>query len=248
MPDRRQLLRLIVFLFVLMIGNSFNSDDLKSPLAEEVKGAWQSKDQAGEQVLIFIDNYVTHTAYSLAHKKFNSTKGGKYRLTAGKIQINYEFNSIDKSIIGTNAEHDFVINDGRLSTNINGVKSSWTRLDDASSELAGTWQITARMQGNELNEMRPGARKTIKILSGTRFHWAAINTETKEFSGSGGGKYTFTNGKYIENIEFFSRDSSRVGASLTFEGKIEKGNWIHKGLSSKGEKIHEVWSRPFGTE
>lgn len=62
--------------------------------------------------------------------------------------------------------------------------------------------------------MRPGARKTIKILSGTRFQWAAINSETGEFFGTGGGNYTFKDGKYTENIEYFSRDASRVGASL----------------------------------
>ena len=122
--------------------------------------------------------------------------------------------------------------------------SVWTRLDDGTGALAGNWQITGRMQGDKMNEMRPGARKTIKILSGSRFQWAAINTETKEFSGSGGGNYTFKDGKYTENIEFFSRDSSRVGASLSFEGSVENGKWIHKGMSSRGEKIHEVWTRP----
>jgi hypothetical protein len=51
------------------------------------------------------------------------------------------------------------------------------------------------------------------------------------------------NGKYTENILFFSRDNSRVGAQLTFDGKIEDGNWHHSGLSSKGDPIYEIWSR-----
>ena len=51
------------------------------------------------------------------------------------------------------------------------------------------------------------------------------------------------NGKYTEHIEFFSRDSSRVGASLRFDGKLENGEWHHSGLSSTGEKIYETWGR-----
>jgi hypothetical protein len=71
----------------------------------------------------------------------------------------------------------------------------------------------------------------------------AINTETKEFFGTGGGTYTFINGKYTENIEFFSRDSTRVGASLTFDGSVSGYVWTHKGLSSRGDPIHEEWTR-----
>ena len=82
----------------------------------------------------------------------------------------------------------------------------------------------------------------MKILSGTRFQWIAYNTETKEFMGSGGGTYTTKEGKYTENIEFFSRDDSRVGASLQFDYELKDGDWHHSGLSSKGQPIYEIWS------
>ena len=82
----------------------------------------------------------------------------------------------------------------------------------------------------------------MKILSGTRFQWIAYNTETKEFLGTGGGTYTTDNGKYTENIEFFSRDDSRVGASLEFDYEVKDGKWHHKGESSKGDPIYEIWS------
>ena len=62
-------------------------------------------------------------------------------------------------------------------------------------------------------------------------------------SGTGGGTYTTRDGKYTEIIEFFSRDNSRVGASLTFDFALENGAWRHKGKSSKGEPIDEVWTR-----
>ena len=117
------------------------------------------------------------------------------------------------------------------------------RTDNGNANLAGNWRITGRMRDGSIQPIEKSARKTLKILSSTRFQWMAINTETKEFSGTGGGTYTFKNGKYTENIEFFSRDSSRVGASLSFDGSVNNNMWTHKGLSSRGEPIHEEWSR-----
>ena len=71
----------------------------------------------------------------------------------------------------------------------------------------------------------------------------AINPVSKEFFGTGGGTYTFTNGQYTEHVEFFSRDSSRVGAILSFEGKVKDDVWNHSGKSSKGDPLNEVWTR-----
>ena len=125
----------------------------------------------------------------------------------------------------------------------NQLKTTWNRIDTGDGELAGLWQITARTQNGQMVEMKQGPRKTIKLITGTRFQWMAINPETKEFSGTGGGTYTLINGKYTETLEFFSRDNSRVGASLSFEAKIEENRWIHSGKSSKGEPINEIWSK-----
>ena len=86
-------------------------------------------------------------------------------------------------------------------------------------------------------------RKTMKILSGTRFQWIAYNIETKQFMGTGGGTYTTIDGVYTENIEFFSRDNSRVGASLPFNFELQEGKWHHSGNSSKGAPIYEIWSQ-----
>ena len=93
-----------------------------------------------------------------------------------------------------------------------------------------------------MQAMRMGSRKTMKVLSGTRFQWAAFNVETKEFSGTGGGTYTTKNSKYTEDIVFFSRDDSRVGMSLEFDFKVEDDDWYHSGLSSRGDPISEVWT------
>ena len=95
------------------------------------------------------------------------------------------------------------------------------------------------MQERDIN--RP--RKTMKILSGTKFQWIAYDTSSKKFIATGGGSYTTVNGKYSENIEFFSRDSTRIGMKLEFEYSLENGNWNHKGFSSKGNPINEIWSK-----
>lgn len=123
-------------------------------------------------------------------------------------------------------------------------KVTWTRIDDHQSDLAGCWRITARV-GNDgtLNAMPQGARKTLKIMSGTRFQWFAINPSTRQFSGTGGGTYTLADGKYTETIEFFSRDKSRVGSSLSFDAKVDGGTWDHSGKSSTGNPVHEIWTR-----
>ena len=68
-------------------------------------------------------------------------------------------------------------------------------------------------------------RKTMKILSGTRFQWIAYNTETKQFMGTCGGTYATLNTEYIENIDFFSRDVTKVGLSLSFTYGLLNGNW-----------------------
>ena len=50
------------------------------------------------------------------------------------------------------------------------------------------------------------------------------------------------NGTYTEQIEFFSRDNSRVGAKLNFQYEIIENEWHHSGMSSKGAPIYEIWS------
>lgn len=57
-----------------------------------------------------------------------------------------------------------------------------------------------------------------------------------------GGTYSAVKGIYTENITFFSRDNSRVGAELSFEFAVKNGDWHHSGKSSKGDPIYEIWS------
>jgi len=206
-------------------------------------GAWKSQEGTIEQVLLLSDGYFMHTVYDAQNKQFIESRGGTYEISNKKLNVIIEFNTRNKDQIGQSLTFSFAQSNKKLNSDISGKKTSWMMLDKGEGEIAGTWRMSGRKQDGKISYSPPRARKTLKVLTGTRFQWAAINAETKEFFGTGGGTYTFENGKYTENIEFFSRDNSRVGASLSFDGKLIDGNWHHSGLSSVGNPIYEVWSK-----
>ncbi|MBN8786826.1 MAG: hypothetical protein J0I84_07040, partial [Terrimonas sp.] len=208
-----------------------------------LNGAWSITDNNNTTSLLISDGYCMITTYDKDGKKFINTWGGSFTVAGNQIKLNVEFNSDDKTQVGKSLAYTYSVRNNTLITDGNGDRAEWNRVDDGKSPLAGNWRITQRKQNDKMADMPLRSRRTLKLLTGTRFQWAAINIETGEFSGTGGGTYTFTNGKYAEHIEFFSRDNSRVGASLSFDGKIEDGNWIHSGLSSTGQPIYEIWSR-----
>lgn len=205
-----------------------------------IGGAWLMKDGTREIVWVLVDGYSTQTSYDKVNKRFLGTWGGPYKVEGNAVIIQTEYNTMDSTRIGQPARMKFTVNGDKL--NVDG-RISFTRIDNGAGQLAGNWRISGRMQDGKMVEGPQGARKTLKILSGTRFQWVAINPDVKGFYGTGGGTYIFANGKYTENIEFFSRDSTRVGAALTFDGKVENGAWHHSGLNSRGEALNEIWRR-----
>lgn len=241
------MLKKIKFLFaglsVLLMPclSSFISSE--NPDENPVNGAWRIQHSTLEQVLLLSDGYFMHTIFDKVNKQFIQSRGGTYKFSGSEMIATIEFNTIDKDQIGQSLTYSFAIDKDKLNSDISGKKASWTLLDKGEGEMAGTWRMSGRMQDGKIIFSPPRARKTLKILTGTRFQWAAINAETREFFGTGGGSYTFVNGKYTEQIEYFSRDNSRVGASLSFDGKLVDGHWHHSGLSSTGNQIYEVWSR-----
>ena len=207
-----------------------------------LSGAWHFENNGQEDILIFQDGYVTHTVYKT--DEFLLSHGGVYKIVGNQIEVLVEYNSKDKDEVGKQFMLNFELTNNQLVLIVDNERITWNRVDNSAAPLAGVWQITDRLQEGDLVPIqRAGTRKTLKILTGTRFHWFAIDPATKLFAGTGGGTYSFTDGKYTENIDFFSRDNSRVGAKLTFDGKLEEGKWHHSGLSSKGDKIYEVWGR-----
>jgi hypothetical protein len=216
---------------------------ISSPVfSQSIDGAWELKDADKHIVLLFKDGYFTHNEHT--PKEFVSSWGGISKIDGKQIKILIEFNSADSGNVGKEIIYDFIISNKQLQITDNGSQKNYRRIDNGVAPLAGVWKISARKQDGKIVPIhQTGSRKTLKMLTGNWFQWFAINPETKQFSGTGGGTYSFINGKYTENILFFSRDNSRVGAHLTFDGKLEDGKWHHSGLSSKGDKIYEVWSR-----
>lgn len=232
---------------ILIIGISVNSTGSNQEaffIQSSLTGAWNAKNGTNDHVLVFQDGYFSYTIYDKANKKFIRTWGGTFSEAGGQVHANIEFDTESKNNVGGHRHFAAAVSGNSLKFDAGAGVNTWTRADDGNANLAGNWRITGRMRDGSIQPIEKSARKTLKILSSTRFQWMAINTETKEFFGTGGGTYTFKGGKYTENIEFFSRDSSRVGASLSFDGSVNSNNvWTHKGLSSKGEPIHEEWSR-----
>ncbi|WP_448634694.1 hypothetical protein [Pedobacter panaciterrae] len=191
----------------------------------------------------FEDGYFIHTIHQA--DKFIMSRGGSYEANNGTIKAKVYFNSSDSSNVGGELNVPFEVSADKLSMDVPDGRVNFNRVDDGKAPLAGVWRITGRMQedGKVADIHQTGSRQTYKLLTGKKFQWVAIDPEKKEFSGTSGGSYTFKDGKYTEQIEFFSRDNSRVGVSLVFDGKLQDGKWHHSGLSSKGAKIYEVWSK-----
>ena len=213
--------------------------------AQGLQGAWSTmgSDDAGsevEHVITFTNGFFSEAIFEKADGKFVGTKGGEYSLSDGTIDLTFEFSTQNPEMVGQTQSHSYSIANDVL--DLHDMK--WTRVDDGTpGDLFGAWLISGRKRDGEIVKRdTSGPRKTMKILSGTRFQWIAYNTETKEFMGTGGGTYTTVNGTYTENIGFFSRDDSRVGASLEFNYELIDGDWHHSGLSSKGDPIYEIWS------
>jgi hypothetical protein len=213
-------------------------------MTQDLTGAWKTDTPDATIVMICTDKYFAATVYSLADKTFKATVGGTYVIKGNKFVEVQEFNTREPDKIGVEQTSEFKFRNNEIVFTEGDGAQTWTRIDAGKpGALSGAWLITGRMEGGSMNKINPGARRTMKILSGTRFQWIAYNVETREFFGTGGGTYTTEKGKYTETIEFFSRDNSRVGKSLQFDYSLENGNWRHKGFSSKGDPIDEVWSK-----
>lgn len=211
-------------------------------------GAWQFVEPSGTRtVLSFTDNYLIQTVYE--PDRFVSTSGGTWQLAGNNLVEIVEFDSKDSTHVGTAERMQVSLANKKLTLTTNARKLTFDPIDQPSSsdKLAGLWRITSRANdAGQLTPMQRGPRKTLKLLTGTRFQWVAINPQTKQFSGTGGGTYVLKDGKYTETIEFFSRDNSRVGKSLTFGAEVSPKEWHHTGQSSTGGPVNEIWSRETG--
>ena len=214
--------------------------------AQDLNGSWELAREDGKipdqtAIRIYQDNYFTEGVKD-ADDQFISAKGGMISNNGTSYSEHYEFDTANKEMVGTSSE--FAMTSSGDSFRLqNGENSQvWKKISENIAPLAGNWVITGRKRNGEMNTMTPGDRRTLKVLGGGKFQWIAFNSATGDFYGTGGGSYTAEKGKYTEHIEFFSRDDSRVGASLVFDFELIDGEWHHSGKSSKGDPMYEIWS------
>ena len=214
--------------------------------AQSFIGAWERNHNSenGEElksVVIFSDGYQAISTYESKSGKFINSNGGTWELMGDTMTEKVEFDTNNPDRVGSEVTFKVKITETTMS--IVGTDMEFQRIDDGlPGYLKGAWLMAGRVRdGKKQLRNTSGPRKTMKLLSGKRFQWIAYNTESKKFMGTGGGTYTTKNGVYSENIEFFSRDNSKSGIELEFEYEIIDNEWNHKGFSSKGDPLHEIW-------
>ena len=227
-------------LFLLLIGMGTGTY-LSAQIAP---GVYMATEDTGDQTLkhkiTVSDNYMVHTAYGEDPPKFNYTHGGYYKETSDGIELQLEFNSQFES----NGLRKLSLPFKSKSNGFVLGEREYTKEDGNDQELDGHWLFATR--GPDTGQERRDdsvARKTLKILGAGSFQWIAYNTESFKFFGTGGGSFTSAEGMYVENIEFFSRDDSRVGAQLGFKYDLKGDDWHHTGKNSRGEPMYEIWSK-----
>lgn len=221
--------------------------------AQTLEGAWKMTHKDGKEITdkeyikIYQDGYFAFGAKEIGSNKFLGAGGGEFSTDGNTYRETLDFFTMNSEKVGTTTNYSLDKKDNRviISAQVDGktLVEIWEKIGDRKDDLTANWVFTGRKAEGEIRRSTPGARRTVKVLSGGRFQWIAFNSETKEFMGTGGGTYTAENGKYTENITFFSRDDSRVGASLSFDFEVINGEWHHSGMSSTGNPIYEVWSK-----
>jgi hypothetical protein len=213
-------------------------------------GVYKAKERIAEGVLEHeikvTDTYLVYTVYNANPPAFIKTIGGFFKMDGGNLELEMEFNS-QFDTDGLKALH--------LPVKVEKNSFIWgkegtlkfTAVEPRKQPLDGLWLFATR--GPDTGQERRGednTRKTMKFLRDGHFQWIAYDTEDMRFSGTGGGGYQAMEGTYTEHIEYFSRDSSRVGATLEFEYDLQGNDWHHTGTNSRGEPLYEIWSRRSG--
>jgi hypothetical protein len=208
--------------------------------AQSIAGAWKNTSDTTQTLILATENYITISEYSTNGNKFIKAFGGKYEVTkTEEILIDLSFHSTKPELVGSLASHNISIK----KKNFNVFDREFEKTSEKSNALSGLWRITSILRNGAMSEMQKGPRKTLKIMAGGYFQWFAINTTTSEFFGTGGGIYTLKANTYTEEIVFFSRDNTRVGAKLSFGVEINSTTWTHSGKSSKGDPLKEIWEK-----
>jgi hypothetical protein len=224
-------------LFILMFGS------IVAMNAQIEPGVYVSDADNVRHELKIDDVYFIHSEYRTSPPEFIKSVGGLYTMENDILKVDLEFNSNHASDGLTELAFPIVVENEKLVLPMGG-ELEFPKKETVKQDLDGDWLFATR--GPDKGEERrddKNPRKTLKFLQDGRFQWIAYNTDTMEFFGTGGGSFSSDDGKYVENIEYFSRDDSRVGATLEFDYETKDGDWHHTGKNSKGEPLYEIWAR-----
>jgi len=234
----------LILIFASLFVTSFNVH-VQGQSTNNIMGAWGKEENNVKTLVIFTDNIISVASYSLVDKKFNFSWGGTYSFKNKNLQLSYEWNSQDSLLVNTTADLSFVLKkNGHLS--LGKLLSDLKRLDEGvSGDLFGAWIISGNYSNDVVsrraNPFLP--RRTMKIISGKYFQWVSYNVVTRKFFDAGGGTQSSVNGKYIENIEYFTKTAQSVGKSVEFSYSVLEGDWRHKGQKSTGGPLDECWTK-----
>ena len=115
--------------------------------------------------------------------------------------------------------------------------------------LEGTWILVKGIHVTSEDTIKLPATENavhMKIIGKTHFAtiWQDPNDENNE--GFNGGTYTFENGIYTENLNFFSKNAN-IGLIARFKVKLEKDMFYMESIAEEGKKsdfsLYEVWKR-----
>lgn len=238
-----------LFFNLLLVSVFFNLNTLSGQWVDGVYEKTVKSDTSTQTSRLMIkDSYFILTTFNSAPASFNNTVGGILTTEGKNFTVNLEFNALIAKDSLKTLKGTFQLKGNRCVILFdNGIKLDLEKVTKEDQNLEGAFLMAGRVTDQGESRRRIDVpRITMKMLIHGHFQWIAFNRETFEFSGTGGGTYIANSaGDYIEKIEFFSRNSGRVGAKLPFKFNLTANDWFHQGNSSAGEPMHEIWSRRF---
>lgn len=216
--------------------------------AQDLNGAWQKVDKKAEDqqtIKLYSDNYFTTSTYIRTTGEFVSASAGTYHINEPDYIENYEIHSDSRAVTGTFVNFNYEIENDTLRLKDENSRNAevWVRIDTAEKKNVTCWKIHQAYRDATWKTIEDKPRKSLKMLTDNYYQVIGLNSQTGEFFGSSGGKWTYENGKHNEIIQFFSKNPDMVGETLSFDKEIKDGIWHHDGKSSEGEFIQERWKK-----
>jgi len=222
-------------------------------VAQTLNGGWRlvevnDKPVKHEVTKLYSNSYFTYSAYDKNTGEFIEARGGLYALDHLSYKEHLEIDSKEPKHSGSTVDYKASLEDDTfIITNLKtGEQERWLKFDEADNyKVAFCWRIHKKKDEGDATwrTIEYAPRKTLKMMTNSRYQVLALNSKTGQFVGSSGGNWTGSGDTYIENIEFFSKDQSNVGRSLKFNRTFEDGLWLHSGKTTKGELMLEKWHR-----